>query len=471
MSFVNVTPDFISQAAGDLAGIGSSLGEANVAAALSTTGVLAPGLDEVSVAITTLLGTHAQEYQALSAQAANFHNQFVSLLNSGAGQYLNTEVANAQQALAGGVGDCLGFGGGSSGPGAAGTWGGAELASAVPQGVLINLVGWPARVLVGIEYLGIGNMVLAGLPNLSMTGSALSTTGQAFINGATTVVNTLATNASGVFTSLGAVPRVTCGSLLDRVTSLFDGTGFGAAAVASPFEGVFGGGPYQNLVANTGANLQLIQNDFVQQTAPLLIQAATNPFGAPQAALTALRTGNVGPLLSLPGQIAAGSAELTQQLSVPVSISSVSVQNGTASIGLGLGLQQQLAFSALGAPVTGSIAAGQSAAAVADAMAAGNTGAALSALVAAPANIADGFLNGQATLSLDLALPGGLGSATAQVPFSGLLVPLQPFSVSMTVPGLPFVNTVTVTGPPVGGLVPALVNYAPQQLAGSIQAA
>ncbi|MBY0441444.1 MAG: PE family protein [Mycobacteriaceae bacterium] len=454
MSFVNVTPDFISQAAGDLAGIGSSLGEANVAAALSTTGVLAPGLDEVSVAITTLLGTHAQEYQALSAQAANFHNQFVSLLNSGAGQYLNTEVANAQQALAGAVGDCLGFGGGSSGPGAAGTWGGAELGGAVAQGVATDV-----------------NALLAGLPNLSMTGSALSTTGQAFINGATTVVNTLATNASGVFTSLGAVPRVTCGSLLDRVTSLFDGTGFGAAAVASPFEGVFGDGPYQNLVANTGANLQLIQNDFVQQTAPLLIQAATNPFGAPQAALTALRTGNVGPLLSLPGQIAAGSAELTQQLSVPVSISSVSVQNGTASIGLGLGLQQQLAFSALGAPVTGSIAAGQSAAAVADAMAAGNTGAALSALVAAPANIADGFLNGQATLSLDLALPGGLGSATAQVPFSGLLVPLQPFSVSMTVPGLPFVNTVTVTGPPVGGLVPALVNYAPQQLAGSIQAA
>ena len=456
MSFVNVRPDFISQAAGDLAGIGSSLGEANAVAVLSTTGVLPPGVDEVSQAITSMLGTYAQEYQALSVQAASFHAQFVELLNAGAGQYLNAEIANAQQALAGVAGDCLGLGGGSSLPGA-------SMASNV-----IDLLGsgFQQDLLAGV------NAVLVGLPNLSMAGSALSATGEAFVQGVTYTASTLAANVGNVFTSLGQGVPACLGSLSGSEIALFGWTGLGpATAATTPLAAAGGLSSYESLMVNTSANLAVIQNDFMQQTAPLLVQAFTNPFGAPQAVLTALQNGNVGPLLNLPGQIAAGSAELGEQLSVPVSISSFSVQNGTASLVLDLGLQQQLALSGLGAPVTGGIAAGQSMAAIADAMATGSPGAALSALIDAPAHIADGFLNGQATLAFDLALPGELGSATAELPFSGLLRPLEPFSVSVTVPGLPFVNTFSVTGPPVGGLVPALVNYAPQRLAGAVQAA
>jgi hypothetical protein len=57
--------------------------------------------------------------------------------------------------------------------------------------------------------------------------------------------------------------------------------------------------------------------------------------------------------------------------------------------------------------------------------------------------------------------PPGL-SLTADVPFGGLLVPLQPFTTTATLVGNPLLQTVTITGPAVGGLVPALLECAPQ---------
>jgi hypothetical protein len=53
-----------------------------------------PGADEVSVAIAQLFSTHGQEYQALSAQAAAFHDQFVAALAAGAGAFVSTEGAD-----------------------------------------------------------------------------------------------------------------------------------------------------------------------------------------------------------------------------------------------------------------------------------------------------------------------------------------------------------------------------------------
>jgi PE family len=103
-SFVAVTPNILGQAAGELTSIGSALSAANAVAAAPTIGFVAPGADEVSAAITALLGTHAQEYQALSAKAADFHSQFVNSLNTGAGSYVNTEIANARAAAAFGSG-------------------------------------------------------------------------------------------------------------------------------------------------------------------------------------------------------------------------------------------------------------------------------------------------------------------------------------------------------------------------------
>jgi PE family len=73
MSFVFAVPDVVATAATDLAGIGSSLGQANSAAAAQTTQMLAAGEDEVSAAVAAFFGAHALDYQAASAQAATFH--------------------------------------------------------------------------------------------------------------------------------------------------------------------------------------------------------------------------------------------------------------------------------------------------------------------------------------------------------------------------------------------------------------
>jgi hypothetical protein len=95
MSFVVITPEFVTAAATDVADIGSTLNEANAAALAPTSQLLAAGTDEVSAAIAALFGAHAQAYQAVSVQAQSFHQQFVQLLNSGASMYAGAEAANA----------------------------------------------------------------------------------------------------------------------------------------------------------------------------------------------------------------------------------------------------------------------------------------------------------------------------------------------------------------------------------------
>ncbi|WP_142283680.1 PE family protein, partial [Mycobacterium gordonae] len=95
MSFVTVAPELISAAAGDLANVGSALQAAKAAASGSTTVVLAAGADEVSAAVSVLFGAYGQQYQALSTNAAVFHEQFVQALTSGAGAYATAEAANA----------------------------------------------------------------------------------------------------------------------------------------------------------------------------------------------------------------------------------------------------------------------------------------------------------------------------------------------------------------------------------------
>jgi PE family len=95
MSFVVAVPDMLAAAAADVAGIGSSLSEANTAATASTTRVIAAAADEVSAAIASLFSSHGTAFQALSAQAADFHAQFVQALTAGARAYASSEAANA----------------------------------------------------------------------------------------------------------------------------------------------------------------------------------------------------------------------------------------------------------------------------------------------------------------------------------------------------------------------------------------
>ncbi len=99
MPLLSVVPDLVSQASGNLANVGSTLRGAVTAAMNQTTVLAAPASDEVSAAITDLFTAHALDFQASSARATAFHDAFVNLLSGGAAQYVNTEVANAQQAV------------------------------------------------------------------------------------------------------------------------------------------------------------------------------------------------------------------------------------------------------------------------------------------------------------------------------------------------------------------------------------
>src|ERR1700733_7135868 len=95
MSFVSTQPTELTAAAENLQGIGSSLTTQNAAAAAPTSGVLPAAADEVSALTAAQFATHAQMYQAISAQAAAVHEMFVNALGVSAGSYAATEAANA----------------------------------------------------------------------------------------------------------------------------------------------------------------------------------------------------------------------------------------------------------------------------------------------------------------------------------------------------------------------------------------
>ena len=99
MSFVTTHPEMLALAAGDLHGIGSAMAAGNMAAAAPTAGVVPAAADEVSALTAAQFATHAQMYQAVSAQATAIHELFVNTLGISAGSYAATEAANAAAAL------------------------------------------------------------------------------------------------------------------------------------------------------------------------------------------------------------------------------------------------------------------------------------------------------------------------------------------------------------------------------------
>jgi hypothetical protein len=94
MSFVTTQPEALAAAAASLGGIGSALTAQNAAAAAPTTGVVPAAADEVSALTAAQFAAHATMYQAVSAQAAEIHDQFVSVLGMSGASYLAAEIAN-----------------------------------------------------------------------------------------------------------------------------------------------------------------------------------------------------------------------------------------------------------------------------------------------------------------------------------------------------------------------------------------
>lgn len=95
MSFVTAQPEALSAASANLAGIGTTISAQNAAAAAPTTGVIPAAADEVSALTATQFAVHAQMYQAISAQAEEIHQLFVSTLQTSAASYAVAEAANA----------------------------------------------------------------------------------------------------------------------------------------------------------------------------------------------------------------------------------------------------------------------------------------------------------------------------------------------------------------------------------------
>jgi hypothetical protein len=95
MTFLTAAPAMVAAAASDVAGIGSTLSAANAAAVVPTTALMPAAADEVSTAIASLFSSYAQAYHSLTAQAANFHQQFVQALNSAGNSYAAAEAVNA----------------------------------------------------------------------------------------------------------------------------------------------------------------------------------------------------------------------------------------------------------------------------------------------------------------------------------------------------------------------------------------
>jgi hypothetical protein len=118
----------------------------------------------------------------------------------------------------------------------------------------------------------------------------------------------------------------------------------------------------------------------------------------------------------------------------------------------------------VGSPITTALAFADSATAVTSALQAGNIPAAATALIGAPANIANGFLNGEAVLPLSAT--AGV-PVTLDIPVGGILSPLRPLVANVVPPVIGPVS-VTLGGTPAGGLIPALLSYAPGQLANAI---
>jgi PE family len=564
MSLV-IAPDLVENAAGDLAAIRSSLSEATAAAVTPTTGVISAAQDEVSVAIASLFGNAGEQFQALSAQAQAFHQQFVSLISSSAGAYTSAEAANAAQTLLDG-----------------GVFGGIEQSiSGAVSGAQSALGQLGLNISGGFTALSNGSL-----------GAALSGQIQADVGLASTAIANVPANFAGALQT-GGQAIAQAGAGFGAQFGALEAGGFSGAANSLSAFGSSVLAPYQALVTNTVSNLQAIGSTITSNPFPFLHQVINNQIyyaqnalsalgngianlpaelaGLPQAiqsalqslstfnpgtyvqqfinnqigyaqtVLTSLQSGgtdllnglqqlpagfetalqdllvgnNVGayqalnqtllngflpglnavleptgivdvtpqgflgdlaPILAIPGEMAQNFTNLLPAGSIPALMSQnatnliSSVLNfGTtlnlngATIPFAFGVPLQLVLDTIGAPGNALAALNSTGVALATSLQAGNVSGALGALIDAPANMLNGFLNGSTVATFPPAVLSGLPSITA-VNLGGLLTPLTLPSLSIDIGGTLFPFTLDPVSTGVGGLIPGLLSL-DQQLA------
>jgi PE family len=521
-----IAPQIVTAAAEDLADIGSALGDATTAAAGPTTSVAAAAADDVSTAISRLFGACGRQFQALSTQAAAFHNEFVGLLRGGAAAYLDTEIANrasvaaATNPILGGFGPILGGGTGGGILGGLGpTLGGGNL------GQILNGAGQQFGALLTANFDGFSIRLLPGLFAAGMTASAAGDPWQALFT------NTGA-NLQNIYNTWAAHPF----PVLHQIIS--NQTGY-ANSVATAFTTTLQNFP--TTLANVPTNVELsfqgtstfvpAMQSFINQQNGFgqAIGAALPAFGAdlqksfpafendlgtagqalmtgdyhgavqdiPRAALrlflsgvdisnlsTVKVEGPVGdliPLSSLPSEEEQSLVNLSPPGSIPEQIAQ-NLVNGINTSALPFG------FAIIGPPIAGLDGLATGATAFGVALQTGNGVAAVGALADMPAYAFNGFLNGETIVDLTIPvtetvdLPGipplippiSLGLNTPVVvhlPFDGVLTPPQQIQVTVESATGPFTVPLVELGfggTQYGGLFPELVNYIPEQIAAAI---
>ncbi|WP_246540802.1 PE family protein [Mycobacterium spongiae] len=491
MSFVWMSPDVVTTAAGDLAGIRSALDQANAAAAVATTQTLAPAADEVSAAVTALFTSQAEEYQGLSAQVGTYHEHFVSLLNGSVAAYAGAEYANAQRNAAAVV----------NAPAQA-LLGHPVIANAV-AGVTVGSGALPGP---GAGGLASEGAALAAIPagGTPLTAAPAAVAGAA-ARGAAAIEGAAPLLSSRVAAGVGAATES-----LAAAPATF-GAALAAPALALPAASQSIGGAYDALFATTVANLDLIGATWEADPTPFLSQIIANQQGyvftigssltnaagevgaglaalpaAYESAFQALLAGDIGgaltdlatgyrnlfatlgdavadlfPITAIPGEIVRNIANVlftATDISFTANIDPFSIAPTDNTVDFGLPLA--LAIQALGSPVSTIGAVYTVALRILLSAQSGNIEGVIGSLIDAPATIANGFLNGQAVASVPLNA-GGV-PVVLNLPFTGILAPQTTYTA--TVPGG---ETVSIGGTPIGGLVPAL-HYASEQLAGAI---
>jgi hypothetical protein len=494
MSFVIATPDLVQGAAQDVAGIGSSLAQVSSAAAGPTTGIAPAAQDEVSLALASLFGNVGHEFQALSAQAQAFHAEFVSAMNGSAAAYVSAEAAAGQTLTSAAAAPAQAlFGGGAAmvtGQGAAtmaqgiGSFGAAV--AAPYQQLVINT----SNNLAAINQTFMANpfpfltQVMSNQTGFAQTfGAGLATSLQGFpgnlpaniqlaIQGASTF-NPAALAQMFISGQMGTVQTV-IPSLQQAAMDTITGVQTLPATFGAASQFLLAGDPIDAYGAlNTGL-LNAFLPGFNGVVGQLVVGVGVSITITPIGPL-----GDLAPIFTIPGQMAQNFTNLLP----PGSILAQMAQNGTNLVEtvtnfgtalnidsgvLSLGLPLQAVFDGIGGPANALSALNSSGVAFAGAMQTGNVPGAVAAILDAPANMANGFLNGSTLITLPTAttplFPGFDIFANVQIPLGGILTPLsQPLLLeSSTDSPTPVLTSLSPGTTEFGGLIPGLLTFGPE---------
>jgi PE family len=502
VSFVVTAPEMVTAAAENLSGIGSTLGEATAAAAGPTTGIATAAADEISVAVSQLFGTYGQEFQAISAQAAAFHGEFVSLLNGGAAAYLGTELANAQALPARAA--------------AAAASGGAyqQLIANTNTNLESLLNNWLANPtpfarqifenqrIYSQEIAAFFNNFVQYFPqNLANLPAAIQTGIQGFVN------FPFAYYTQQLITTQIAYTQAFFGYLNSSVAGIVAGLPAFGSELQVAFQAALAGN-YYGAVRDVGtalANLFITGFDTSNYTVNLnlalpISNITATAFPVPLGPLpeffnaigvlgqdSQYLTNLTSPLI--PRQMLQNFTNVLNVISDPsiealatlqINLTNPFAPTATGTLSGFFGLPVVLSYSALGPVITTLDGLATSLTAAQQAMLNGNYLGALGVVIDSPAIITNSFLNGQVIQDVLIPIATGIQPPfapivpteiliTLHVPFDGILVPPHYATAtvntnsSVVLPGIPF--EATIFGTPFSGLAPLLINYLPQQLA------